>query len=148
MMQFLETTLGRIILLIVVGAIWGVNAFNFSKLANQEESAAQSRGLEFITIELPAENTYRYTVRNRDPFARGNSPVLQGPRSTTEIERMPNIRLIGIMGTTSILQIDNGETVIKEAGEVVIGDVVLETVFEDSVHLTFNDKTITIKLNY
>jgi len=76
-------------------------------------------------------------------------PQGQGTAGTPpELERMPDIRLIGVMGTTTILQIDNGETVIKEAGEVVIGNVVLETVFEDSVHLTFNDKTITIKLNY
>ena len=151
MIQFLETPLGKIILVIVVSLIWALNVINFSNMSQQQEAASISAELELIPIVVPKNHSYTYSKSNRDPFIRGNIQVPSQPIEIQQepliIEQLPFIKLMGVMGSTGILQLDNGQTVMKKAGELVIGGVVLEKVFEDSVLVTFNEEIITIKLN-
>ena len=150
-MQFFETLQGRILLITVVVIVWGVNVVSFSNLKEESVLKQNNTSVEFIDVELPQINSYTYTQIDRNPFikntfqTRVSRPVTQEP-SIVE-EKMPVIQLIGVMGETSILKLENGQTVILEPGETIIGQVVLDKDFQDSVHILFNQKTYTIKLN-
>ena len=150
MIQFLETPVGKIILMVIVGLIWGLNVINFSNMA-QEQVASISAELELIDVEVPNSYTYSYTKSNRDPFVRGNIPMETPP---PEIQPEPiiskqllDIKLIGVMGSTIILQLENGETVMKKEGEQIIMGVLLERVYEDSVSIQVNEESITLTLH-
>lgn len=150
MIQFLETPVGKIILFVIVGLIWGMNVINFSKM-EREEVAPISAGLELIDVEVPNNYTYTYTKSVRDPFNRGNIPI---EIQTQEIQpepiitkQLPVIKLVGVMGSTSILQFENGETVMKKEGEVIMVGILLERVFKDSVSIQVDNESITLKIN-
>lgn len=151
MIQFLETSAGRILLIIVVILIWGVNMVNFTKMAQQEDNLVSNTSIELIEVELPQKSSYVYKERDRDPFQPRSIRQIPQPlidkTETFEVIKMPTIELIGIMGATGILRIDNKQTVIREAGEVVINNIVLEKVYSDSVKLKHKNNNIILKLN-
>lgn len=92
-----------------------------------------------------------YKERNRDPFQPRSIRQIPQPlidkTEMVEVIKMPTIELIGIMGATGILRIDNKQTVIREAGEIVINNIVLEKVYSDSVKLKHKNNNIILKLN-
>lgn len=53
MIQFLETSAGRILLIIVVILVWGVNMVNLTKMAQQDENLVSNTSIELIEVELP-----------------------------------------------------------------------------------------------
>ena len=151
MIQFLETPVGKIILMVIVGLIWGLNVINFSNMAQEEQVGSISAELELIDVMVPNSYTYSYTKSNRDPFIRGNIPM-ETPPPEIQLEpiiskQLPNIKLVGVMGSISILQLENGETVMKKEGEQIIMGILLERVYEDSVSIQVNDESITLTLH-
>jgi hypothetical protein len=120
-------------------------------MSQQKEAVPIHSELELIEIVVLEHYSYTYTKSDRDPFNTGDIPLEALPIEIQSepliIEQLPSIKLVGVMGSTSILQLDNGEIVLKKEGEQVIEGILLEKIFEDSVLITFNEELITIKLN-
>ncbi len=154
MKDFLETTIGKIILGAIVIVVWGVNVVNFSELASSEEvpvvQQVQSINLDELTV--PEKIGYTYSPSGRDPFRMSGTPqVVQAPqpvqnRPEPEVP-MPRLILSGILDNTAVILDDRGQSYFVESGETFREGILVTAVVRDSVLLEYNDKKFTLKLN-
>lgn len=154
MKEFLETTIGKIILGVVVAAVWGINFVNFSELAGQNEQIAEPSISEISLedLELPNAKIYTYWASGRDPFF-SIAPVRQtSPEPVTrrnapqQVYQPPVLFLTGIMDGLAVISSATGETHLVSKGEVFNGVSVLE-VWQDSVLLQHQKNKITLTIN-
>jgi len=149
MKDFLETTFGRIILGIFVFLIWGVNAFNFSKLAGDDISTVSTVIDERSEITVPSKASYTYTNKGRDPF----NQIAESPSSRVEevilesTQYRHELILHGIFGNTAMLTINSKDPVFIKPGEFLEEGIMLKRIFTDSVHLEVGDELITLTVN-
>jgi len=149
MKDFLETTLGRILLGVIVLIIWGVNAFNFSQMANHESATVGDNVFEKEEVILPSKVNYEYTPSSRDPFMRSGISQ-QENRSRSQAEQtiyIPEITLNGIFGKTIMITTNGNEVVFMKAGEFLLDGIMLKRIYADSVHLEVGDDLITLTVN-
>jgi len=146
----LDTSFGKILLIIVVIGIWSYNFISFSELGSGQEKIRKSgvRHVNINQVKLPATLNYRYPDIQRDPFkASGTVKTvrLQEQRSpaTEEFVNLPPIRLTGIIEHTAIILFDNTESLIVAKGDT-FRNITVEQVFEDSVTVRFMNKKFTL----
>ena len=149
MKNYLETTIGRVVLSVIVLIIWGVNAFNFSQLAKQESSTIDISSLVKKDIILPAKVYYVYKASLRDPFVRSGQ-VQKVDLREADVQKkkyVPEIILNGIFGKSVMLTLNGNEVVFKSLGEFLEEGIMLKRIFADSVHLEIEDDLITLTVN-
>ncbi len=153
MKELLETTIGKIILGLVVVTVWGINFVSFSEIAGQNEQVAKTSITEISVedLELPGAKIYTYRASGRDPFF-SNTPVRERRLEPTrrnapeEVYRAPVLSLTGIMDGLAVISGATGETYLVSKGETFNGISVLE-VWQDSVLLQHQKNKITLTIN-
>lgn len=149
-MDFLETTMGRVILGSVVLVVWGINAVNFSKLSGQDTLSSVSTEVLGEPVTLPAVINYEYRATSRDPFYRAsNQPLGISPQVEYEEPtlQLPQITLDGIFGATIMVRVDGGASRFVNTGEYLAEGILLKRIFSDSVHIEIGDQLHTLMIN-
>lgn len=152
MKDFLETTIGKILLFIIVIGVWGVNFFNFSDLLKPEEEIVNRdiREISLVDLVLPTSSTYKYQASPRDPF-NPNKKNIPSPVRKEIIKpeeqpfRRPQLSLTGIIGNIAVITDARGESYFVAKGDSLLNSYVLE-IIRDSVILSSRNNQFVITL--
>jgi hypothetical protein len=149
MKDFLETTVGRIILGAIVLIIWVVNAFNFSQMGEEDNAVVSNSNIEFMIVSNLEKMNYTYDAISRDPFSRidvvQTAKIIQN--SGEEYQNIPDIQLNGIIGTSAMITLEGSEVIIIEPGEFISEEILLKRIFTDSIHIEIGDHQLTLIIN-
>lgn len=154
MKDFLETTLGKILLGVIVVAIWGVNVVNFSEMTNNSEAqlVQQIQEIDVNELIIPEKINYRYTASQRDPFNRiGSVPnsrqLLEEPAPTADAYIEPQLVLAGIFDGMAVIADDKGQSYFVEDGDTFKDAILVKHIVQDSVILEYKQRKLILKLN-
>ncbi|MFV1883198.1 MAG: hypothetical protein ACMZ7B_01715 [Balneola sp.] len=154
MKDFLETTTGKIILGVVVAAIWGVNLVNFSQLSDDSVAyvASEVQRIDMDALMVPANVNYAYKASARDPFRRpGTSlPVREEANIQQEKQQefnMPELVLAGIFDGMAVISDNLGQSFFVEYGDEFKDGIKVKEIVQDSVVLEYQKRNIILKLN-
>lgn len=148
MKDFLETTIGRILLIGIVLVIWGVNAVQFSDvLSNKEEVAKQQQDdIDLSNLSLVSREQFTYKQANRDPFGLNTQPVRQNPEpNPVESYIRPRIAVLGVMDET-IMVLDQTRSIIVVKETDVFNGITVKSITQDSVIFEHENKPFVIKV--
>lgn len=153
MKNFFESIYGKLILLIFVISIWGMNIMNFSELWNSDNKGVSEskRRVDFNSFSMPSIAKLEYHSVERDPFQWPNSL-----NESLEIDKInqfinepeylkPSLYLTGIMDELAIIKDELGYTYFVSEGDT-FNNVFVESIFNDSIKLLHKDKNLVIKL--
>lgn len=154
MKQFLETTYGKAILVVIVAAVWGVNFFTFSGIGDSEEKAQQQVYASVMEGEytVPVFEQYTYESGNRNPFQipeeynESQQPIRQQEPAEEDTYQQPVLFLTGIMDETAIIRDKEGNTFLMEEEET-FNNILVKSIYRDSVVLIHESRAFTINLN-
>jgi type II secretory pathway component PulC len=152
MKEFFETTLGRVILGVIVAIIWGVNMISFSEMSSggEMQTVQQVQHLDMDQLELPRNVTYSYKAV-RDPFASpnlrasANAPVTKNIQDEAEFIA-PTLTLNGIFDGMAVISDEVGQSFFVEEGDVFKDDIKVKEIVQDSVILEYQESKFTLKL--
>lgn len=154
MKEFLGTTPGRIVLGIIVLAVWGVNVANFSEMNVGDEVRAiqQVQAINLEELVIPETVNYEYQTADRNPFLNSqksvNIPQLVTNRDREE-ERieLPRLQLTGVFDGMAVISDERGQTYFVKNGETFRNEIEVELIASDSVILEYKKRTFTLKMN-
>ncbi len=152
MKEFLESTLGKVVLLVLVIIIWGINAFQFSSLSESETLRPYSTpGADSAAVTQLISSNYRYQPGAIDPFRPLEGAELTSPTTTSlagneTIYDQSEITLSGVIGETAILVLSSGERFLASEGDTISAFVVLE-ISTDSVRVVRGVQEFILKTN-
>lgn len=153
MKEFLETTLGKILLGITVITIWGINVVNFSGMANDDtiQSIQQIQNINLEELEIPEKKTFKYSSSSRDPFIFGTIVKAPEIRSEPDVQQEnyiePQLQLTGIFDGMAVISDERGQTYFLKKGEVFKDHIEVEWIAADSVVLEYKKRIFTLKMN-
>lgn len=154
MKDFLETTLGKIILSAVVAVIWGVNVFNFSEMTGSSEtqSIQQVQNINIDELTIPEKVSYSYSSSARDPFRNGgiqteNKTIISSQDTQEEFYVEPELVLAGIFDGMAVISDNFGQSYFLENGETFKDGITVKKIVQDSVILEYKQRNLTLKLN-
>lgn len=154
MKDFLETTVGKIILGVVVAVIWGVNVFNFSEMTGNSstQSVQQVQDINMDELTIPEKISYSYSSTARDPFRRGSiSTPIEETASQPEAEPVnyvdPGLVLAGIFDGMAVISDNFGQSYFLENGETFKDGILVKKIVQDSVVLEYKQRNLILKLN-
>ncbi len=149
MKDFLETTVGRVLLIGIVLVIWGVNAVQFSEvLSNKEEVAKQQQDdIDLSNLSLVSREQFTYKQANRDPFELNRQPVQRQNPETNPIDPYirPRIAVLGVMDET-IMVLDATRSIIVVKETDVFNGITVKSITQDSVIFEHENKPFVIKV--
>jgi|TARA_R110001599_G_scaffold150929_3_gene335329 nitrogen fixation-related uncharacterized protein len=149
MKDFLETTVGRILLIGIVVVIWGVNVVQFSDvLGNKEEVALQQQDdIDLSNLSLVNREQFVYKQANRDPFEFYPQPVRRQNPETNPVESYirPRIAVLGVMDET-IMVLDATRSIIVVKETDVFNGITVKSITQDSVIFEHENKPFVIKV--
>jgi len=153
MKDFLETTLGRVLLGVVVATIWGVNAINFSEMrtGSSAQVAQQVERIDLDELTVPEEISYRYTA-SRDPFVsnmtrENQSQPVQAPENEQMSAEDPELALMGVFDGMAVITDGQGQSYFVQEGQRFNLDILVQGIAQDSVILQYQQRTLILKLN-
>ncbi|MFA5670404.1 MAG: hypothetical protein WC967_14280 [Balneolaceae bacterium] len=149
MKEFLETPVGKIILGVIVMAVWGVNMVQFSDVfQNSEKVTVQTKEeIDISTLAFIEETPFIYKSVRRDPFKNPLAREVAVTKVSSPKEQVPQPRLIlaGILDGTAILRGEGGRMfVVKEEEE--FDGILVKSITPDSVILSFQNKEFVVKV--
>ncbi|OAN61002.1 hypothetical protein A8B79_05870 [Balneola sp. EhC07] len=153
MKEFLETTLGKGLLIIIVLGVWGVNFINFSEILSPSNEIV-NRDIREVSLEdlvMPTSSTYKYKETSRDPF-NPNRRVVETPikKEVSKQEekpfQLPQLSLNGIIGETAIITDSGGESYFVAKGDSLLSSYIIQ-VTRDSVILSSQNRRFILTLN-
>lgn len=154
MKDFLETPLGKMLLLAVVLSIWGVNVRTFSELSGEPEaqSVQQVHTVDINALTIPNKAKYSYRAAGRDPFKSVRQQREATGRTASqqvqdEPEEDPLLTLTGIFDGMAVITDASGSTFFVKEGETFKPDLILKRVVEDFVIVEYKQRNIILKLN-
>lgn len=150
MKDFLETTVGRILLIGIVLVIWGVNVIQFSDvLGNKEEIAKQQQDdIDLSNLSsLVSREQFTYKQANRDPFDSNTQVEKERAKEPEQIElyRRPRIAVLGVMDET-IMVLDANRSIIVVKETDVFNGITVKSITQDSVIFEHQNKPFVIKV--
>lgn len=154
MIAFFETTLGKIILVIVVVLVWGVNVVNFSSMNNDEGAITlqEVRSINMAELIVPEREEYEYSSSSRNPFTLNNTRVIE-PTIIPEANinepefQWPRLSLAGILDGMVVISDERGQSYFLRKGESFLNDIKVKEIVKDSVILEHDKKELILKLN-
>ncbi|MAO63609.1 MAG: hypothetical protein CL666_01280 [Balneola sp.] len=152
MKKFFETTIGKIILLAIVVAVWGINVLNFSGMAGEEEAGQSQIYANMMEDEykLPEFEGYHYSASSRNPFHIPSNFRIQQEKpveeTKAEVYQQPVLILNGVMEGMAILTNQRGQTFFVEERDT-FNTILVKKIFRDSVRLVHQGNTFVINLN-
>lgn len=154
MITFFETTIGKIILVIVVVLVWGVNVVNFSSMNNDEGAITlqEVRSINMAELIVPEREEYEYSSSSRNPFTLNNTRVIEPTIiSETNINepefQWPRLFLAGILDGMVVISDERGQSYFLRKGESFLNDIKVKEIVKDSVILEHDKKELILKLN-
>ncbi len=151
MKEFLETTLGKVLLGGVVAIVWGINFISFSELSSGNEGVAiqKQEEVQLSDLVVPEKAVYQYKSNGRDPFSNTKKPAKEvsviEENKKKELE-LPALKLTGIFDGMAAISDEAGKTYILGKGEKLNSEITIEEVSTDSVIIGFNKKKFTLTL--
>ncbi|MEQ9263619.1 MAG: hypothetical protein RLN81_00235 [Balneolaceae bacterium] len=154
MIAFFETTIGKIILVIIVILVWGVNVVNFSAMNSDEGAIAlqEVRSINMTELTVPDREVYEYSSSSRNPFTlnrtRAIEPTIVPETNTNEPEfQWPRLSLAGILDGMVVISDEWGQSFFLRKGESFLNDIKVKEIVKDSVILEHDKKELILKLN-
>lgn len=149
MKDFLETTVGRILLIGIVLVIWGVNAIQFSDVFNsKEEISAQTMDqIDLTSLSLVSSEEFKYKKSSRDPFGSKPDPIRQRTVELNQeaVYQRPRIAVLGVMDHT-IMVIDETRSIIVVKENEEFNGITVKSITQDSVIFEHQNKPFVIKV--
>ncbi|MEO1023306.1 MAG: hypothetical protein AAFW89_12255 [Bacteroidota bacterium] len=153
MKAFLETTPGKILLIIIVLSIWGVNVINVRDLfsSDNETGIRKAQTNELVDPTLPEVAQFRYQPGNRNPFAPSAyrpEPLQRQARDVPNqiAKQKPILSLTGVMDGMAIIQYNNQESYFVAEGDT-FENVIVHTITLDSVRVEWESEFMTLILS-
>lgn len=154
MIAFFETIIGKIILVIVVVLVWGVNVVNFSSMNNDEGAITlqEARSINMAELIVPEREEYEYSSSSRNPFTLNNTrviePTILPEANINEPEfQWPRLSLAGILDGMVVISDERGQSYFLRKGESFLNDIKVKEIVKDSVILEHDKKELILKLN-
>lgn len=153
MKEFLETTLGRGLLITIVLGVWGVNFISFSEILSPS-SEIVNRDIREVLLEdlvMPTSSTYQYKKTSKDPF-NPNHKMIEVPIQKKVIEQeekpfqLPQLSLNGIIGEVAIITGAGGESYFVAKGDSLLSSYIVH-ITRDSVILSSRSRRFILTLN-
>ena len=151
MKEFLETTLGKVVLGIIVVTIWGWNVINISELGDDDQVNIQEiQSIDINDLMVPSKVLYEYKAVGRDPFKPPTKNVaIESFKETkgTEEVILPPLELTGILEGMAIITDQYGSTHFVTRNEKLLESIHIMHIWQDSVLVEYLDTKFTLKLN-
>lgn len=154
MIAFFETTVGKIILVLIVVLVWGVNVVNFSTLSDGEDTITlqQARNINMDELVVPEREMYEYASSSRNPFTLNSTIRIElaiVPESVANEPEFqwPRLSLAGILDEMVVISDERGESYFLKKGESFLNNITVKDIVRDSVILEYKMKELILKLN-
>lgn len=149
MKDFLETKVGRLLLLGIVLVVWGVNVIQFSDVfSSKEEISTRSTDvIDLSSLSLVSSEQFKYKKSVRDPFKSKPEPVRQRPDELNQEVpyQRPRIAVLGVMDQTIMVMDDTRNIIVVKEQEVFNG-ITVKSITKDSVIFEHESKPFVIKV--
>lgn len=153
--EILDTTVGKIVLIVVVVGIWSVNFISFAELSGETEVLApiSQTDIDIANLDVPGNANYAYPRLRRNPFDIPDAVYRQKQEEPEEeivqVQQevvLPPLTLNGILDGTAFIKLHSGEEYIVTEGDTFFQDIVVNKVWADSIAVTYQNKKFSIIL--